>query len=146
MSLLALILFSLYVPCKFATCDGLGENDYGNYTMTLNARSNNDTKKYYAIGEVAALLNVSTSLIRFWEKKIPSLRPQKDKKGVRRYTQADIAHLRQVYHLVKEQGYTLQGAGAVMKGKQVGSDAEMLQTLKGLKSFLLSLKARLGND
>lgn len=109
--------------------------------------SNN--KKYYAIGEVAQLLQVSTSLIRFWEQKIPSLQPQKNEKGARRYTQADIARLRKVYHLVKEQGYTLQGAQGAMgqPHQEVGSSSkEVLRTLKSLRSFLIDLKESLLND
>ena len=107
----------------------------------------NDSKKYYKIGEVAKSLHVSTSLIRFWEKKIPSLQPQKDKKGNRRYTQTDIDRLRKVYHLVKEQGYTLQGARVAMKqtSKPPAGNEAVLKTLKNLRSFLVDLKEYLQN-
>ena len=116
--------------------------------MTSNTHASDTIKKYYTIGEVAQLLSVSTSLIRFWEKKFPALQPKKNKQGARRYTQADIAQLRKVYHLVKLQGYTLQGAREAMKykGKQLRSDAEMLHTLKSLRNFLLSLKESLLNN
>lgn len=107
-------------------------------------RSGNKGKKYYKIGEVAQLLHVSTSLIRFWEKKIPSLQPHKDKKGNRKYTQTDIDRLRKVYHLVKKQGYTLQGAGVAMKQTDKPLDLEgneaVLQTLKNIRNFLVDLK------
>ena len=113
--------------------------------MAHNA-SSNSSKKYYTIGEVAQLLHVSTSLIRFWEKKIPTLQPQKDKKGNRRYTQADIDRLHKVYHLVKKQGYTLQGASVAMKqtnSKPPEGNEAVLQTLKNLRNFLVDLKAYL---
>ncbi|MEL6606750.1 MAG: MerR family transcriptional regulator [Bacteroidota bacterium] len=111
----------------------------------VNTHSGNKGKKYYRIGEVARLLHVSTSLIRFWETKIPSLQPHKDKKGNRQYTQIDIDRLRQVYHLTKEQGYTLQGASAAMKqtSKPPEGNEAVLQTLKSLRSFLVDLKAHL---
>ncbi len=104
-----------------------------------------EEKKYYTIGEVAQLLNVSTSLIRFWEKKFPSLKPHKNKQGARRYTQAGIAQLRSIYYLVKKQGYTLQGAREVLKQnrKKVQSNAEILDVLKHLRNFLAVLRAQL---
>lgn len=112
--------------------------------MSSDLPASNATKKYYAIGEVAQLLNVSTSLIRFWEKNIPALLPQKNKQGARRYTQADIAQLSVVYQLVKKQGYTLRGAREALKhGKDVQGNEAVLCTLKGLRSFLVALKTQL---
>jgi DNA-binding transcriptional MerR regulator len=110
--------------------------------MVSNVRTSDDAKKYYAIGEVAQLLNVSTSLIRFWEKKFPSLQPHKTRQGLRRYTQADILRLRNIYQLVKKQGYTLQGAKEVIKrdSKKSQSNAEIVHTLKNLREFLAYLK------
>ena len=116
-----------------------------NQNFTMANSTSSSSKKYYAIGEVAQLLHVSTSLIRFWEKKIPAIQPQKDKKGTRKYIQADIDRLRKVYYLVKKQGYTLQGASTAMKqvGSSPGEREDMLQTLKNLRSFLVDLKAYL---
>ena len=67
-------------------------------------------KLYYPIGEVAQMLNVNPSLLRYWETEFPSIRPHKNKKGTRYYTDDDIALLRQIYHLTRECGYTLEGA------------------------------------
>jgi DNA-binding transcriptional MerR regulator len=110
--------------------------------MIYNVQAPNGAKKYYAIGEVAQLLNVSTSLIRFWEKKFPSLQPHKNQQGLRRYTQADISQLRKIYQLVKEQGYTLQGAREVIKydSNKTQSNTEIVHTLKNLRGFLVHLK------
>lgn len=68
------------------------------------------TKLYYSIGEVAELLDVSNSLIRYWESEFPQLKPQKNRKGDRRYTTKDIHILVDIYNLVKERGFTLDGA------------------------------------
>jgi DNA-binding transcriptional MerR regulator len=99
-------------------------------------------KKYHTIGEVAQLLNVSTSLLRFWEKKFPSLQPRKDYKGNRRYTQADITQLKTIHQLVKKQGYTLQGAREAINNKssQPKSNAETIHTLKRLREFLVLIR------
>lgn len=68
-------------------------------------------KLYYPIGEVAEMFGVNTSLIRFWEKEFEVLKPHKNKKGNRLFTNEDVANLKLIFHLVKEKGYTLEGAG-----------------------------------
>jgi DNA-binding transcriptional MerR regulator len=117
--------------------------------MISSIQTSHNIKKYYAIGEVAQLLNVSTSLIRFWEKKFPSLQPHKNKKGTRRYTQADIAQLKNIYKLVKTQGYTLQGAREAIKcsSSKPQSSTAIVQALKDLREFLVHLKEKeMGTD
>ena len=67
-------------------------------------------KLYHSIGEVARMLNVNPSVLRFWETQFPSIQPHKNKKGTRYYTDDDIAQLRQIHHLTRDCGYTLDGA------------------------------------
>ena len=67
-------------------------------------------KKYFSIGEVAETLGVATSLIRFWESEFDIIKPKKNRKGNRQFTKEDIKNVKLIYHLVKEKGYTLQGA------------------------------------
>ena len=67
-------------------------------------------KNYYTIGEVAKMFKLSVSNIRFWEKEFDVLRPKKNRKGDRFFTPQDIEHLKIIYHLVKEKGYTIEGA------------------------------------
>ncbi len=67
-------------------------------------------KRYYKIGEVAKAFNVNTSLVRFWEKEFDILKPKKNAKGNRLFTQQDVDNLKVIYHLVKERGFTLEGA------------------------------------
>ncbi|MFT5306395.1 MAG: DNA-binding transcriptional MerR regulator, partial [Chitinophagales bacterium] len=47
-------------------------------------------KLYYSIGEVATLFDVNASLIRFWEKEFEIIKPHKNKKGNRMFTQKDV--------------------------------------------------------
>ncbi|GHA59710.1 MerR family transcriptional regulator [Pontibacter akesuensis] len=102
-------------------------------------------KQYYSIGEVAAMFDVAPSLIRFWETEFEHLSPKKNKKGNRQYTPKDIETLRTVYHLVKERGYTIQGAKEMMKNKQVQTrdKMEMVESLEKVKAFLQGIKAQL---
>lgn len=67
-------------------------------------------RMYWSIGEVAGELGVNTSLLRYWEKEFGTLRPKRTNKGDRLYTKDDIGQLRKIQHLVKEKGFTLQGA------------------------------------
>ena len=102
-------------------------------------------KLYYSIGEVAELFEVNASLIRYWEKEFDILKPQKNKKGNRLFTPGDLDNLRIIYHLVKERGFTLQGAkDKLRENKQdVASHVEIIDSLNRLKGFLLNLMEQL---
>jgi DNA-binding transcriptional MerR regulator len=102
-------------------------------------------KSYYSIGEVAELLGVSQSLIRFWETEFEQLQPKKNRKGNRMYTPANIEQLRTIYHLVKERGYTLKGAREMLKSKAPVVDKQLAvrESLLKIRSFLIELKADL---
>lgn len=73
------------------------------------------TKRYYAIGEVADMFNIASSVIRYWETEFPHLHPAKNTKGDRKYTAKDIIALEEIYHLVKERGFTIDGARKELK-------------------------------
>ncbi|MBK9319247.1 MAG: MerR family transcriptional regulator [Bacteroidetes bacterium] len=100
---------------------------------------------YYPIGDVAELFQVNASLIRFWEKEFDILKPKKNKKGNRLFTAEDVANLRVIFHLVKEKGYTLEGAKKMLeqKGDILARDVEIKETLLRTRKFLEELKAQL---
>lgn len=102
-------------------------------------------KKYFTIGEVAKKLGVATSLIRFWESQFTFISPKKNKKGNRKFTQEDLKKIKLVYHLVKEKGYTLQGAQEHIKNHKetISTDAEMITSLKKIRGFLEEMKSQL---
>lgn len=102
-------------------------------------------KRYYTIGEVSKYFDVKASLIRFWEKEFPSLKPKKNQKGNRKFTPDDIRELRAIYHLVKERGYTLDGARSKLKTDKssVDNKAQLAEHLLRLKSALENLKQQL---
>lgn len=101
-------------------------------------------KKYFSIGEVAEMMGVATSLIRFWESEFDIIKPKKNRKGNRQFTREDIDNVKLIYHLVKEKGYTLQGAKDLLKN---GNDSlkekiEIIDSLKKVKNFLLEIRAK----
>ncbi|HMN04273.1 MAG TPA: MerR family transcriptional regulator [Flavobacteriales bacterium] len=81
-------------------------------------------RMYWTIGEVATELGVNTSLLRYWEKEFGSLRPKRTNKGDRLYTRNDILQLRRIQHLVKEKGFTLQGAKAELRKPETVEPAQ----------------------
>jgi len=108
-------------------------------------------RMYWTIGEVADDLGVNASLLRYWEKEFGSLRPKRTNRGDRLYTRDDIEQLRQIQHLVKEKGFTLQGAkGQLRHGDALAAaPAPDMPDLEGLRDRLLqvrSLLVRLRNN
>ncbi len=103
-------------------------------------------KKYFSIGEVAGMMNVSTSLIRFWESEFDIIKPKKNRKGNRQFTKEDINNVKLIYHLVKEKGYTLQGAKDLLKNNEedLKNKIEIIDSLKKVKSFLLEIRSKIG--
>ena len=104
-----------------------------------------DEKLFYSIGEVSRMFHVNSSLIRFWEKEFDVIKPHKNKKGNRLFTQEDLDNLKIIFHLVKERGFTLQGAKNKLKEdkQSLKGNAEVHQSLQKLKGFLVELKEQL---
>ena len=99
-------------------------------------------KLYYSIGEVAKILNVNVSLVRFWEKEFDILQPKKNKKGNRMFTVTDFENLKLIYHLVKERGFTLEGAKNKLKENKEDTinNFEIVTRLREIRCFLSDLK------
>lgn len=102
-------------------------------------------KLYYSIGEVADMFEVNVSLVRFWEKEFDILKPKKNKKGNRMFTTKDVDNLKIIYHLVKERGYTLEGAKKKLKENKEDTinNIEIVNRLKDIRKFLVKLKEQL---
>lgn len=98
-------------------------------------------KLYYSIGEVAKAFDVNASLIRYWEQEFPIIKPKKNKKGNRYFTPDDIKNLKIIYHLVKEKGYTLDGARiALTTNSKISETVTMIDRLQFVKAELEKLK------
>lgn len=102
-------------------------------------------KLYYSIGEVAEMFNVNTSLIRYWEKEFDVIKPKKNKKGNRFFTQEDIDNFHLIFHLVKERGMTLKGAQKKLKENKQDTiyNFEIINNLKTIRQMLLEVKESL---
>jgi DNA-binding transcriptional MerR regulator len=102
-------------------------------------------KLYYSIGEVAEIFTVAPSLIRFWESEFDIIKPKKNRKGNRQFTKEDIDNVRTIYHLVKEKGFTLQGAKEMLRNdsQAVKDKMEMLDSLRNVRKFLVELRENL---
>lgn len=102
-------------------------------------------KKYFTIGEVAEQLDVATSLIRFWEGEFDIIKPKKNRKGNRQFTKEDIENVKLIFHLVKERGFTLQGAKDLLKNNtnDIKDKMTLIDSLKKVRAFLTELKSQL---
>ena len=102
-------------------------------------------KRYYKIGEVAKAFGVNTSFIRFWEKEFDILNPHKNKKGNRLFTPKDIKNIQIIYHLLKERGFTVEGAKKKLKENKTDTidNIEIVTHLKEIRSFLVNLREEL---
>jgi DNA-binding transcriptional MerR regulator len=109
------------------------------------------TKLYYSIGEVSEMFGVTNSLIRYWETEFPSLRPKKTKKGDRKFRKKDIEEIKKIFVLVKDKGYTLDGARKALKLKPIQSHEkqyqanlftklEVIERLEAIKSKIKALQ------
>jgi DNA-binding transcriptional MerR regulator len=100
-------------------------------------------KRYYSIGEVAKMFDVSASLIRYWENEFDEIKPHKNSKGDRRFTPDTIEQIRMIYHLVKERGFTLNGAKQELlrQKEHQKKKAALINKLTEIREFLQGLKS-----
>ena len=108
-------------------------------------------KLFYTMGEVAEMFDVNASLIRYWGTQFPSLKPQRNKKGNRLFTPADIETLKRIYHYVKECGMTLEGAKKALRGDRSAApegnaDMELLDRLHSLRSMLVAVRDSMDDE
>ena len=102
-------------------------------------------KLYYSIGEVSELVDLEPHVLRYWESEFDVLQPGKNRAGQRAYTEDDIAVVRRIQHLLKEEKYTIAGARQVFareKGQAI-SERELREELRSLRSFLSNLLDKL---
>ena len=104
------------------------------------------SKQYYPISEVAKMLNVNISLLRFWEGEFDIIKPRKTRKGDRLFRPEDVKNLKLIYFLLKEKKYTIEGAKSfIKKSKYSAEKYQAIESLKKLKQLLLEFKSALSD-
>jgi DNA-binding transcriptional MerR regulator len=111
--------------------------------MSINEKEETQ-KLYYSISEVSDMFDLNASTLRFWEKEFDVLKPTKNKKGNRLFTKKDIDHIAQIVDLVKQKGFTIQGAKDQLKGKNSpkspeNTNAKVIEKLKMIRAKLIEL-------
>jgi len=99
-------------------------------------------KRYFTISEVAKMLDIRPSTLRFWEKEFKQLQPKTNARGKRAYKQEDIELLRRIYDLVKVQGLTLEGARKAMSSRKGESSERDRQAVQAAKEAAESSQAK----
>lgn len=102
-------------------------------------------KRFYRIGDVADILGIPASTLRFWEKEFTIIKPVRNAKNTRLYTPKDIETIKMIHYLVKEKGLKLDAAQAMIRRNRDGVSKrfEVIDRLKSIKSQLLHLKKAL---
>ena len=102
-------------------------------------------KLFYSISEVSDMFDLNASTLRFWEKEFEFLKPSKNKKGNRLFAQKDIDSVAKIVELVKQKGYTIQGAKEQIKNGAAENmsptnTAEVIAKLHIVKEKLINIK------
>ena len=99
------------------------------------------SKKYYKISEVAAILNIPASTLRFWEDKFTLIKPHSNEHGTLFYTPKDIEVIRMVYYFVKEKGLKLDAAQEQIRNNHSGVSRKhkAIERLKPIRTELQSM-------
>ncbi|MBO6250781.1 MAG: MerR family transcriptional regulator [Muribaculaceae bacterium] len=99
-------------------------------------------KKYYRIGDVAQILGIPVTTLRFWESQLTILKPKRNDKGTRFYTPADIETIKKIHYLVKDKGIKLEAAQAQIRANRDGVDKrfEVVDRLKSIRAQLKELQ------
>ncbi len=102
-------------------------------------------KVLFTIGEVAQMMDVETTVIRYWENQFEALKPKKNKKGNRLFTKEDIETVKLIRHLVKERGLTIKGAKLKLKENPEGTthDFEIVKKLQAIKQELVEIRDKM---
>ena len=103
-------------------------------------------KYFYTVGEVASILGESTSLVRFWANEFPKfIRPQRNAKGNRLFSKDDVERFKEIHHMVKVEGQTLEGAAKRLREVRKGGmdKAKVLESLKEIRQQLSEIRADL---
>lgn len=100
-------------------------------------------KIYWTIGEVAVELGVNNSSIRFWEKEFGTFTPKRTSRGDRLYTREQIDQLRAIQKLVKEEGFTINGAREKLKRGELPAPERPAVDAEALRERLLGVRRRL---
>ena len=102
------------------------------------------SKVYYSIKEVAEMLGVRNSVLRFWEKEFKEVKPKRSKGGRRFYKEGDIALLKKIKKLLYEEGLTIKGAKASLQKRHTAASSIEKDKLKEIHSLLMEAKKILG--
>jgi DNA-binding transcriptional MerR regulator len=102
-----------------------------------------EDKLFYSIREVSEQFNLTYATLRFWEKEIRELKPEKNKRGVRSYSKKSVQLIETILYLTRQKGYTLEGVKKYLKGEKfeaIDKKAEVIRTLQEIKGLLLDIK------
>lgn len=104
-------------------------------------------KQFYKIKEVAELIEVPASTLRFWESQFPEIKPRRNAHGIRTYTPRDIELLRLVRYLIKEKGLKIDAAIEQLRNNRanVSRRQDVVERLHSIRDRLNALLSALNS-
>ena len=105
-------------------------------------------KLFYTIQEVAEMLDLPASTLRYREKEFSVLKPQRTSTGIRKYAEKDIEFLKKILYFTRDCGYSLDGVKKLLqsnKQQYLDPKYELVVTLNEMKAMLLDMKSQLEN-
>jgi DNA-binding transcriptional MerR regulator len=109
-------------------------------------------KLYYSMGEVTEMFDVEPSVIRYWCTQFSCLRPKRNAKGNRLFSQQDIERLKRIHHLLRERKMTIEGAQKAMRKRSITAEQEsdndvmLLEQLQTLRAMLVEMRESIGEE
>ena len=109
-------------------------------------------KLYYSMGEVTEMFDVEPSVIRYWCTQFSCLRPKRNAKGNRLFSQQDIERLKRIHHLLRERKMTIEGAQKAMRKRSITAEQEsdndimLLEQLQTLRAMLVEMRDSIGEE
>lgn len=99
----------------------------------------------YKIGEVATLLGIKTSVLRYWEKEFPYIVPNRTDKKHRVYTEESLERIKVIYNLLYKERMTIEGAkrllaNTLLNDENIMIGKEQMQSQESIAESLKSMK------
>lgn len=108
------------------------------------------TKKYYKIKDVAEIIGVPQSTLRYWEMEFPEVNPMRGTSNQRYYSIEDIQTLRIIHYLIKIKGLKIEAAKPQLRLNKlnISKRIEIIEKLNDVKdelNFMLEALSKRSN-
>ena len=100
--------------------------------------NNRHTKKHYKIREVAEIIGVAATTLRYWEQEFTELSPARTLHNQRNYTPEDLELLQIIHYLLHTKGLKVESAKEYLKHNRqnISKKLQIISKLQGVRDDL----------